>query len=173
MLNKQQAEGRYQISVVSLDELVPQDHLVRKIENAKGKVWVADFIFTSCKTVCPPMTKNMSELQQKLKDQGVKAELVSFSVDPETDKPQVLKEYVQKFTQDLTNWNLLTGYSQKEIEDFATKSFKASVKKPSGSSDVIHATSFFLVDQEGTIVSYYDGINVPYEQIIKDIKALQ
>lgn len=124
------------------------------LADLKGKVWVADFIFTSCKTVCPPMTKNMSELQQKLKDQGVKAELVSFSVDPETDKPQVLKEYVQKFTQDLMNWHLLTGYSQKEIEDFATKSFKASVKKPSGSSDVIHATTFFLVDQDGTIVSY-------------------
>jgi protein SCO1/2 len=143
------------------------------LSDLKDKVWVADFIFTSCTTVCPPMTKNMSELQQKLNEQGVQAELVSFSVDPETDNPKVLKEYASKFSKDLSNWHLLTGYTQKEIEEFGTKWFKTTVKKPEGSHEVMHATTFFLVDKTGTIVSYYDGLNVPYEQIIKDIKALQ
>lgn len=61
----------------------------------KGKVWIADFIFTSCETVCLPMTSNMTKLQQQLKDEGITdVEFVSFSVDPEIDKPDVLKSMV-------------------------------------------------------------------------------
>lgn len=141
----------------------------------KGKVWVADFIFTSCETVCPPMTAHMSKLQQQVKKNGLKnVECVSFSVDPQNDSPHALKAYVNKFNGDLTSWHLLTGYSQKEIKSFAMKNFKTLVQKPKGTNQVIHGTSFFLINQEETVKKNYDGVSdVPYSRIIEDIKTLQ
>ncbi len=83
-----------------------------------GKVWIADFVFTKCKTVCPPMTLEMADLQKKFKDEGIQVEFVSFTVDPTIDSPDVLKEYIHQFTDDETNWHMLTGYTQEEIEAF-------------------------------------------------------
>jgi protein SCO1 len=144
------------------------------LADLKGKVWVADFIFTNCETVCPPMTANMAKLQDMAKAEGLDVEFVSFSVDPENDKPETLKQYVEKFDADLSNWHLLTGYSQEEIEEFAKKNFKTIVKKPEQNDQVIHGTDFYLIDREGNIVKYYSGLNnTPYEEILKHIKALQ
>ncbi|RRN66826.1 SCO family protein [Peribacillus simplex] len=141
----------------------------------KGKVWVADFIFTSCKTVCLPMTSNMTKLQQQLKDEGISdVEFVSFSVDPEIDKPDVLKKYGDQFNVDYSNWHFLTGYGQEEIEQFARDNFKLIVKKPETEDQVIHGTSFFLIDQEGKIMKDYTGLqDIPFDEIIKHIKILQ
>jgi protein SCO1 len=141
----------------------------------KGKVWVADFIFTSCADVCLPMTANMVKIQKMLKDEGIKdVELISFSVDPEVDNPETLKTFSKQFDADLSNWNFLTGYSQADIEEFARESFKTIVKKPEVGDQVLHGTDFFLVDQEGKIVKYYTGLNeIPFDEIIDDIKTLQ
>ncbi|MDV7763736.1 MULTISPECIES: SCO family protein [unclassified Peribacillus] len=141
----------------------------------KGKVWVADFIFTSCKTVCLPMTSNMTKLQQQLKDEGISdVEFVSFSVDPEIDKPDVLKKYGDQFNVDYSNWHFLTGYGQEEIERFARDNFKLIVKKPETGDQVIHGTSFFLIDQKGKIMKDYTGLqDIPFDEIIKHIKILQ
>lgn len=141
----------------------------------KGKVWVADFVFTNCADVCPPMTANMAKLQDMMKEEGIKdVEIVSFSVDPTVDHPEVLKDYGKKFNVDFNNWSFLTGYSQEEIETFARESFKALVKKPESGDQVIHGTDFYLVDQDGVMRKTYSGFKeVPFEQIIKDIKTLQ
>ncbi|MFB7641266.1 SCO family protein [Peribacillus butanolivorans] len=141
----------------------------------KGKVWVTDFIFTSCEDVCLPMTSNMSKLQKMLKDEGISdVELVSFSVDPEIDKPNVLKKFGDQFNVDYTNWHFLTGYGQEEIEQFALDNFKTIVKKPENEDQVIHQTSFFLVDQDGKIIQEYTGLqDIPFDEIIKHIKILQ
>ena len=141
----------------------------------KGKVWVADFIFTSCDDVCLPMTSNMSKLQKMLKDAGMKdVELVSFSVDPEVDKPQVLKAFGNQFHIDYSNWHLLTGYKQKEIEQFAKNSFKTLVIKPENEDQVTHGTDFYLINQEGKIVQYYSGLKeIRLDEIIQHIKILQ
>lgn len=140
-----------------------------------GRVWVADFIFTSCEDVCLPMTSNMAQLQQQLKDEGIKdVEFVSFSVDPEVDSPQVLKEFGASFNADFSNWHFLTGYSQSEIEEFAMDNFKTIVQKPEAEDQVIHGTDFYLIDKEGKIIRYYTGLNKdPFEEIIKHIKILQ
>lgn len=142
------------------------------LADLKGKVWVADFIFTNCATVCPPMTANMTKLQGMLKEQELDVEIVSFSVDPTVDTPEKLKEYVLKFNGDLSNWHLLTGYSQEFIEKYALKNFKTIVKKPDTDNQVIHGTSFFLIDKDGNVVKNYDGITVPYDEIVKDIKVI-
>lgn len=143
-----------------------------RLDDLKGKVWIADFIFTNCATVCPPMTTNMTKLQGLLKEKGLEVEIVSFSVDPATDTPEKLKEYVLKFNADLSNWHLLTGYSQEFIEDYALKNFKTIVKKPDTNNQVIHGTSFFLIDQEGKVVKDYDGMTVPFDDIIQDTNIL-
>jgi len=145
------------------------------LKDLKGKVWVSAFIFTSCADVCPPMTANMVKLQKKLKEENLKdVELVSFSVDPTVDTPEVLTNYAKQFGVDFSNWTFLTGYSQEFIEKFATESFKTIVKKPVEGNQVIHQTYLYLVDQEGNIKKTYSGYkDVPYEEIINDIKTLQ
>lgn len=145
------------------------------LKDLQGKVWISDFIFTSCADVCPPMTANMAKLQQKVKDEGLtNVEFVSFSVDPTVDTPEALKNYATQFGADLKNWTLLTGYSQEFIEQFALKNYKALVKKPQEGNQVIHGTSLYLVDQKGNIKKSYNGFkNVPYDEIVSDIKTLQ
>ncbi|PLS16254.1 cytochrome c oxidase assembly protein [Bacillus sp. M6-12] len=144
-------------------------------KDLKGKVWVADFIFTNCEDVCLPMTANMAKLQKKLKDKGIKdVEFVSFSIDPAVDNPKVLKEFGSNFAADFSSWHFLTGYEQEEIEEFAKKSFKTIVAKPEGQDQVIHGTDFYLMDKEGKIINYYTGLDkIPFDEIVKHIKILQ
>ncbi|WP_077618494.1 SCO family protein [Bacillus sinesaloumensis] len=144
------------------------------LKDLEGKVWIADMIFTQCDTVCPPMSAHMAKLQQMVKDEGLDVEFVSFSVDPEVDTPEMLKEYAEGYSDDLSNWHLLTGYSLEEITKFAKDSFAAIVAKPEGQDQVMHVINFYLVDQNGTVLKDYDGVsNTPYEEIIEDIKKIQ
>jgi protein SCO1/2 len=150
-----------------------QDEETVGLENLDGRVWLANFIFTSCTTVCPPMTMNMAQIQSDLKEEGLDASIVSFSVDPEVDTPEKLKDFAGNFNADFSNWHFLTGYPQDDIKKLAKDSFKSIVENEPDSDQVMHATSFFLVDQNGTIVTRYSGNQeVPYEQIVQDIKAL-
>jgi protein SCO1/2 len=144
------------------------------LSDLKGKVWIADFIFTNCETVCPPMTANMAKLQKEMKAEGLEVDFVSFSVDPENDTPEVLTEYMKTYDADLSDWHLLTGYEQEQIEQFALKQFKTIVQMPKQSDQVIHGTDFYLVDQEGKVMKTYSGVSdTPYDEIIKHVKALQ
>lgn len=145
------------------------------LKDLEGKVWVADFIFTNCEDVCMPMTANMKKLQQLAEDEGIEnIEFVSFSVDPEVDTPEILKDYGTQYSADFGNWHFLTGYGQEEIEQFAMDYFKTIVKKPKTGDQVIHGTDFYLVDQEGKIMKNYTGLaEIPFDEIIKDIKTLQ
>jgi protein SCO1 len=152
-----------------------QENKSFSLKDLKGKVWISDFIYTSCGDVCPPMTSNVTKLQKMVKSKGLKnVEFVSFSIDPTVDSPETLKRYAKQFGIDFKNWTFLTGYSQAFIEQFALKDFKALVKKPQEGSQVIHGTSIYLVDQKGHVRKSYNGFkNVPYDEIINDIKALQ
>jgi protein SCO1/2 len=141
----------------------------------EGKVWIADFIFTNCNTVCLPMTSNMKKLQDKISEEGLEdVQIVSFSVDPEFDNPAVLKKYGESFQADFDNWSFLTGYDQETIESLAKDSFKLLVSKPAEGDQVIHGTSFSLVNQDGIVVQQYSGLeDIPFDDIIKHIKILQ
>jgi protein SCO1 len=150
-----------------------QDGNTFGLSDVKGKIWVADFMFTNCTTVCSPMTYHLASLQKKIKEQGYDVAIISLSVDPEHDKPEVLKNFGKKMNVDFSNWHFLTGYSHETIADLAEKSFKSPVMLDSNSDQVTHATSFFLVDQTGTIVKRYNGIDEKTdEQLLKDIKIL-
>lgn len=144
-------------------------------DDLKGEIWLATFIFTNCNTVCPPMTANMTDIQKSLEAEGLEDyKIVAFSVDPSVDSPEVLTEYLSKYElADESKWELLTGYDQTYISQFARNSFKTAVQNDPNSDQVIHGTSFYLVDQEGIVVKSYSGVsNVPVEEITQDMKAL-
>lgn len=143
------------------------------LSDMEGKVWVANFIFTNCNTVCPPITANMARIQKMIEQNDWEdVELVSFSIDPEIDKPEVLKSFASKFTDNLDNWHFLTGYVQKYIEQFAKDNFKFYVYKPENEEQVNHGTDMFLIDEKGTVVKYYSAIDVPYDVLKSDIEVL-
>ncbi|GAA0293810.1 protein SCO1/2 [Gracilibacillus halotolerans] len=138
-----------------------------------GEVWIASMIFTNCTTVCPPMTANKVRLQQALADADVEVELVSFSVDPTIDTPELLTEYITERGGSFDNWHALTGYTDQEIKDFAAKSFKTLVEKPDGTDQVIHTTSFYLVNKDGYAIKGYNGTKAEEMQdIVEDVKKL-
>lgn len=138
----------------------------------KGEVWLADFVFTNCTTVCLPMMANMTDLQGQLEAEGLDVQIVSFSVDPTFDQPETLKSYAENYGADLSSWNLLTGYSPQEIDEFAMDNFQTLARKPENDDQVIHGTYFYLVNQEGVIMKSYDGLNPPVEEILSDAEIL-
>ncbi len=152
-----------------------QNEKMVSLDDLKGKVWMADFVFTNCETVCPPMTYNMTKLNEALVEEGVEdVQFVSFSVDPTVDTPDKIKAFMANYDLAKADWQFLTGYSQEEIEAFAQQNFKALVRKPSEGTQVDHGTSFYLVDQDGKIIKVYPGFqDVPLEDIVNDIKILQ
>jgi protein SCO1/2 len=148
------------------------------LKDLKGKVWLADFIFTRCPNVCPPMTANMARVQEHLKKAGVNVDIVSFSVDPDYDKPDKLTAFAQKHKTDLSTWHFLTGYKVEEIQKIAMEAFKGPIQQQKGPSPdvpilVTHPTQFYLIDGTGKVVKFYDGLKPDPEQILKDVKQLQ
>lgn len=142
-------------------------------DDMEGEVWLANFIFTNCTTVCPPMTRNMAQIQEQLKEEGVEAEIVSFSVDPTIDHPDVLKEFGQQHGADFSNWTFVTEYTQEDIKNFAQESFKTIAVKTEGNDQVDHGTSFYLIGEDGLVKKKYMGnMDVPFEQIVEDTKTL-
>ena len=149
-------------------------------EDMEGKVWLMDFIFTNCATVCPPMTQNMTAVTQALEEKGIEDYgVLSFSVDPETDSPEVLTEYAEWYDiPENTDWQFVTGYDYDFIRGFAEDNFKTIVAPPpEGSNQVTHGTSFYLIDQEGTILKDYAGIDsgdteFPLEEMVSDVEKL-
>ncbi len=156
-------------------EFTDQNNKTVSLDDLKGEIWLAQFVFTSCTSVCPPMMNNMKELQETLEDKGIEDyKIVSFSVDPEVDTPEKLGEYLDAFgVPDKSKWEMLTGYSMEEINDLAVKSFKMPVIDDPNTDQVIHGSRFGLVDKEGKVVKTYSGYeDVPYDTIVKDMKSL-
>lgn len=129
-------------------------------DDLKGQIWVAAFVFTRCPGPCPAITGNLAQMHQEFKDSD-NLHLVSFSIDPKHDTPQVLTEYAQRFQADLTRWTFLTG-EQEMIHDLSMNGFYSAVMEttPETAKDAgpfIHGTRIYVVDASGTIVAAYDG----------------
>ena len=120
----------------------------------RGKVWVADFIFTHCPGACPQMTMKMSGLQRTVADRDV--HFVSFSVDPERDTPEVLKRYGQSFDADFDRWHFLTGDKAGVFDAAAGMKLSAAPAGQFG-PDIVHAEKFLLVDGAGKVRGIYDS----------------
>ena len=123
-----------------------------------GKIWIADFIYTTCPGPCPMISSRMSELQKPLEKSDV--HLVSFSVDPEKDTPQVLRGYAEKLQADPWRWDFLTG-AKSAIYKLSHDGFKLAVSDGSDERGIpVHSTRMVLVDRQGQIRGYYDAAEV-------------
>ncbi|MFT7251071.1 MAG: protein SCO1/2 [Flavobacterium sp.] len=149
-------------------------------EDYKDKIYVADFFFTTCPTICPIMTDNLVWLQDKIKNMP-DVMFLSHSVTPDIDSVSVLKKYaIEKGVID-SKWNLVTG-NKKDIYYIARKSYLAvETGNPEELYDMVHTENFVLVDKKGRIRGFYDGTNLnkPTEdgtknvtQLLEDIKWL-
>ena len=137
-------------------ELVNQEGQPFGSEQLSGKIWIADFIFTSCPGPCPIISTRMSELQKPLEKSDVR--LVSISVDPEKDTPDVLRAYAEKLRANSKRWDFLTG-SRAAIYSLSRDGFKLGVSDGSEDAGIpIHSTRFALVDRRGAIRGYYDAL---------------
>ena len=140
--------------------------------NYKDKIYVADFFFTTCQDICPVMTKNMYQLQEKLKNDN-EILLLSHTVIPEVDTVEQLKEYAIENNVDDSKWNLLTG-DKKQIYELARKSYLAVEDSNFNEFDMIHTENFMLIDKEKQIRGFYDGTNSEeINRLLKDIEILK
>jgi protein SCO1/2 len=138
-----------------------------------NKIYVADFFFTTCPSICPKMTANMGLIQEDIRTDN-QVLLLSFSVTPEIDSVAQLKRYaIEKGVID-TKWNLLTG-DKKEIYELARKSYLAvKTSGDGGEHDMIHTENFILVDPEQRIRGFYDGTDTTaIDELLSDIRVLQ
>lgn len=143
-----------------------------RLADLAGKVWVADFIFTSCGGPCPMMSQRMASIQK-----GVRAldgvQLVSFSVDPRRDTPVVLREYAERYAADPERWWFLTGEPEAVLR-LVRDGFHLAVEVPQDpATEVIHSTRFALVDPRGQVRGYYDGTDdAEVRRLLMDVERL-
>jgi len=138
----------------------------------EGKVYVADFFFTTCGSICPKMTTNLVDVQKAIKN-NPKVKLLSLTVFPETDSVPALKEYAKKYGVIDGKWNLVTG-DKKEIYTLARKSYLAvKMGRPEQLYDMVHTENFVLVDQKKRVRGFYDGTKKEeIQRLIEDINWL-
>ena len=142
-------------------------------QNYQDKIYVADFFFTTCQTICPIMTGHMKEIQERLRDDN-DVLLLSHSVTPKIDSVARLKKYaIEKGVND-AKWNLVTG-DKKQIYDLARKSYLAAKSDGDGGPyDMVHTENFILVDKKKHIRGFYDGTNPEeIDRLIEDIAILK
>jgi protein SCO1/2 len=144
---------------------VPEFSLIERsgktttLADLRGSIWVADFIYTTCQDTCPMQTTELAKLQEEWKDRaGLK--LVSFSVDPEKDTPQVLSQYADRYRADSQRWLFLTG-AREEIGRIVQEGFRLSAvsvaNEGATESIVMHSPRFVLIDKQARIRGYYDS----------------
>lgn len=138
----------------------------------EGKIYVADFFFTTCGSICPKMTANLFDVQKAILN-NPKVMLLSHTVFPEVDSVPALKAYAIKYGVDDSKWNLVTG-DKKEIYTMARKSYLAvKMGKPSELYDMVHTENFVLVDAKRRVRGFYDGTKKEdIQKLIEDINFL-
>ena len=152
--------------------LINQNGIKVSSKDYENKIYVVDFFFTSCPSICPIMTNNMLLIQEEfIKNNDIM--LLSISVTPEIDNVQVLKKYAIKKGVIDSKWNITTG-SKKHIYELARKSFFAVLDKGDGGlQDFIHTPNFILVDTKKQIRGIYDGtVEKEISRLILDINIL-
>jgi protein SCO1/2 len=156
-------------------QLINRDGRKIGLADLAGRPWVADFIFTSCPASCPMMTLRLSAFEQDLPD-DLGVHLVSFSVDPEHDTPEVLQRYAESFDAP-PRWLFLTG-TRDQIYDLSKQGFKLGVDDSPGAAvdgaePILHSTRFTLVDGAGNIRGYYDAFDkAAVERLRRDLIGL-
>ena len=144
-----------------------------KSRDFKGKVWVAEFFFTSCPTICPSMTRNMLMLQKSTKDLKKDIQFMSFTINPDFDQPKVLKRYSKHYGVDESNWVFLTG-DEEETHTLGIENFKTFAgRDDEEAGGFAHSGAFTLVDKEGYVRGVYLGTDKKQvKQLEEDLRKL-
>lgn len=138
--------------------LTTQDNTAFGLEQLKGKIWVADLIFTNCAGTCPMLSTRMAAIQESLAKTGTAVQLVSISVDPNNDTPEVLKEYAKHYHADPKRWTFLTG-KVATIYTIAKNGFHLTLDSAHADihEPITHSERLVLIDKTGNIRGYYNG----------------
>ena len=148
--------------------LTDQDNRPLSSKELRGRPYIAAFIFTTCGDVCPRMTSRMVELQPKLPPA---VQLVSFTVNPEHDTPEVLKQYAKDWKADDSRWHFLTGPSDRIYD--AAAGMKIAAKPAEGTNPIIHSERLILVDAEGNVRgTYLSTEDEAVKKLIGDARAV-
>ncbi len=156
--------------------LLDEQNKIITDEVIKGKVCVVEYFFTTCGSICPIMNQQMQRVQTAF-DGNAAFEILSFTVDPENDRPEQLLQYAKSHAYRTGQWHFITGkkealYSLARTSFFVLKPAEAANLGDAG-SDFIHTNNFVLVDQDRHIRGYYDGTNAAeVDQLILDIENL-
>ncbi len=152
--------------------LIDQNGDTIGLDNFQGKIFITDFFFTSCPSICPVMSRNMEKLQARFREESM-LKLLSISVTPEFDSIPVLETYAKEYEAIQGKWHLCTG-NKEHIYELARKHFFAVTDEGDGlMQDFIHSPNFILVDTEKRIRGIYDGTkDEELDRIISDIEKL-
>lgn len=150
-----------------------QDSVLKKSTDYKGKVWIADFFFTSCPTICPKMTKNLRFLNSNLKDLSTDIQFLSFSINPDFDSPSQLKRYKEHYQIKANNWDFLTG-KEAETHRLGIENFQIFAgRDDEAEGGFAHSGAFTLVDKEGFVRGVYLGTDIKQvKQLEQDVRLL-
>jgi protein SCO1/2 len=154
------------------------DQIGRPVRAAdlRGRVQVANFIFTRCPTVCPTTTLKMQRLGERLAEHADAVHLVSFSVDPEHDKPPVLAAFASRYRADPARWKFLTGPPaavRSAVEEGFRIAVDRGVELADGTPNIVHGTHFVLLDRQLRIRGYYDSDDAGrLDQLVADAEVL-
>ena len=170
------ADGPPTYSQVPDFELIDRRGNVFTREDLRGTVFVANFIFASCTSMCPMLSSEMARLQHTLQQEPFWDEirLVSISVDPGHDTPAVLAEYADRYDADPEHWRFLTG-AREEIWSLSVDGFKLAVgDAPAGADEpLFHSDRFVLADREGRIRGYYEALSPDgRKKLLADLRAV-
>ncbi len=157
--------------------LTDQDGRPFSKQNMAGRVWIADFMFTRCPTVCSTLTERMSKLQVRLRNTGGDVRLLSITVDPEHDTPEVLKSYAmtERYRWQPWKWTWVTG-TLKDIERVVVHGFKMALDRPADAEDdlfsITHGTKLVLVDRWGRLRGFYDANDEDEKRLMRDVAVV-
>jgi protein SCO1/2 len=138
----------------------------------QGKVYLANFIFTRCPTVCPKMLKDLEKIQKRIRSTGHKVQIVTFSVDPQNDVPEVLFKTARKHHANPYIWHFLTGKDETELFKLYQDGFKVPVTQASNLLEFAHSEKIVLVDQLNRIRGYYAMDEVNTNHLMIDVGLL-
>ena len=172
--SKRKAEDIPVLSTLPEFALLDQDEQPFTRESMEGQIWVSAFVFTHCRSTCPRLTAHMKGLQTRVSDVP-NVNLVSVSVDPRNDTPEVIKAYMQKNDLDESNWRFVTG-EEEVIRRVVVEGFKVPIgdedSRAAGSDDIMHSNSFVLVDPDTQVRGYYRANNDGIADLERDLRAL-
>jgi protein SCO1/2 len=154
-------------------KFVDQDSSIITNETVKGKIYVADFFFTSCRTICPVMKSQMLRVYESIKDDP-QVLLVSHTIDPEYDTVGLLHDYADRLGVKTDKWHFLTGNKDSIYYVAQTGYFATAMEDSDEPGGFIHSGAFLLIDKKGRIRGKYDGTNTEeVNKLLKDIAVLE